>query len=114
MSDSVKKKKIELTPRQQEIKKLRDKGVEKRTDQETARLDQLKMEERRDRFLRLAVQRVQRADKALRAVARLGTKVNYEYTPDEAARIVQYVADLAVAVQDAFLATPETAREFTL
>lgn len=46
-----------------------------------------RIQERRDRFLRLAPRRVQRAVKALDGVARLANRQSYQYTPEEAAKI---------------------------
>lgn len=87
MAEQTGKKKVELTPRQAEIKRLIARGREKRSDQESARLDQLKMEERRDRFLHLAPKRVQKALKALAQVANCGNRQSYAYTDEEALKI---------------------------
>ena len=87
MSETVKKVKKPATPRQLEIKKLVDKGRDRRSDQESARLDQLKMEERRDRFLNLAPKRTQKAIKALQQVGNCGNRQSYAYTDEEALKI---------------------------
>lgn len=87
MAEQSKKKNVELTPRQAEIKRLVAKGREKRSDQESARLDQLKMEERRDRFLHLAPKRVKKAIKALSQVGNCGNRQSYAYTEEEALKI---------------------------
>lgn len=87
MAELTGKKKVDLTPRQAEIKRLVAKGREKRSDQESARLDQLKMEERRDRFLKLAPKRVQKAIKALQYVGNCGNRSSYQYSEEEALKI---------------------------
>lgn len=87
MTETTRRQKPQPTPQQAEIARLVAKGSSKRSDQESARLDQLKSEERRARFLRLAPKRVRNALKQLANVIRLGNRATYDYTPDEAARI---------------------------
>jgi hypothetical protein len=109
-----KKGKAPPTPRQVEIKRLIDKGSAARTEQESARLDQLKEEEKRDRFLRLAAPRVQRALHALVNVARLGNKQNYHYREDEAEKILTAISDAVDDVARAFTPGEKVKKSFTL
>lgn len=87
MTETTRRQKPQPTPQQSEIARLVAKGASKRTDQESARLDQLKSEERRARFLRLAPRRVRNAIKQLTNVSRLGNRATYDYTTEEATRI---------------------------
>lgn len=86
MPDTAKKKVVK-TPRQLEIDRLAAKGRDKRSDQDSARLDQLRQEERRDRFIRLAPKRVQNVLDSLRRLSACGQRNSYQYTADEAAKI---------------------------
>lgn len=102
MSDQKIKGKAQETPRQREIRILAAKGKDKRSDQESARLDQLRKEEKRERFLRLAAKRVQKSLKALSQVANLGNRSTYEYTAEEAAKIGSAINEAVERVCDAF------------
>ena len=102
------------TPRQLEIKRRREKGSEHRNDQESARLEQLVKEERRDRFMRLAVKRTQNASKQLRNVARMANRAVYDYTPEEAEKIVRHLAKEMDAVIDAFARKTQAEKGFSL
>lgn len=102
------------TPRQLEIKRLRDKGREARSDQENARLDQLAKEERRDRFLRLASKRVNNALAKLRNVERMANKSVYDYSPEEAAKIAQALQVGFDALVSAFASTKKASACFSL
>lgn len=73
-----------------------------------------RQQERRDRFVRLAAKRVQRALDALANVSRLGNRVSYSYTDEEANKISNVVYDAAVAVKDAFTQTAGGKQVFTL
>lgn len=102
------------TPRQMEIKRLKEKGRNGRSDQESARLDQLKKDERRERFLRLASKRVNNALRYLNNVARMANKSVYDYSPDEGAKIVQAVEYATSLVHAAFSHTKNETPGFTL
>ena len=99
---STNRAKADPTPRQAEIKKISAKQRAKRSELEQARLDQLKMEERRDRFERLAVKRVRRALAAIRGVERLGDRNSYSCTESESKKIVDAILDASQAVVIAF------------
>lgn len=109
----VKQKKAP-TPRQIEIKRLADKGRDSRSDQENARLDQLKKEERRERFLRLASKRVNGALAKLRNVERMANKSVYDYSAEEGAKIVQAIEHAASLVNSAFAAKKSEPTGFKL
>lgn len=102
------------TPRQQEIKRLRDKGRDKRTDQESARLDQLVKEERRERFLALAPKRTQRVLDDLRRLSNCGQRNSYTYSDDEAAKIIGAVMEAAQVTARAFEERKREADSFRL
>lgn len=106
MANELKKaKRIKVpTPRQVEISRLREKGRGARTDQENARLDQLGKEERRDRFLRLAVKRRNNTLRQMRNVERMANRNVYDYTPEEAVRIVASLEQGMESVRRAFAA----------
>ena len=102
------------TPRQLEIKRLRDKGREHRNDYESAKLEQLVKEERRERFLRLASKRVSNATKQLRNVGRMANRAVYDYTPEEAEKIVRHLVKQMDGVIDAFAQKTQTEQGFSL
>lgn len=114
MAEQKTKGKKPPTARQLEIKRLVDKGSDRRSDQESARLDQLKQEERRDRFQRLAVRRVQNALKALRNVARMGNRQTYQYSDEEASKICTVLEVACDEVGKAFYETKRQGELFTL
>ena len=114
MTEQVKKTKAEKTPRQAEIARLVDKGGKKRSDQENARLDQLRMEERRDRFLRHAARRVNAAVDRMKLVANLGNKSSYSYTESDAEAICGAMDRAAKGVMESFSSKAKEQTRFTL
>ena len=92
----------ELSERQKIIAHIRKKTEGQRTEQDKAHLKTLLREEARDRFVRNANRRVQNALKQLDNVGRLGNKSTYEYTDEEAARIIETLASKLAAVRGAF------------
>lgn len=110
MSEQQKQKgqKSPKTPRQLEIERLAKIGRGKRTEQQDARLDQLKKEERRERFTRLAPKRVQNVIEACRRLKQCGNANSYEYSAEEAQKIISAVTE---AVNDAALGFAERKEE---
>jgi hypothetical protein len=53
----------------------------------TAKTPEQRLQERRDRFVRLAPRRVTKALKAIEQVANLGNPASYAYTDEEATKI---------------------------
>src|ERR1700738_1585960 len=99
---SIDRAKAIPAPSQAVVNGISAKQRAKRSELEQARLDQLKMEERRDRFERLAVKRVRRALAAIRGVERLGDINSYSYTESESKKIVDAILDASQAVVIAF------------
>lgn len=111
---TARKPKQPPTPRQAEIKRLTDKGRDKRTDQENARLDQLRKEERRERFLRLAPKRTQKALATMDNIVLCANANAYDYTADEADKIVKALLHAAAKVEAAFSKRKEEKSLFSL
>lgn len=114
MAETDKKQKVSLTPRQREIKQLTDKGRDKRTPEEVNRLDRLKMEEKRDKFLRLAQRRVPRAIQMIGYVANLGNQNSYNYTEDQVAKIMAALEAAVQSCSEAFSQRRKDKQLFTL
>jgi len=70
--------------------------------------------DRRDRFLRLAAARVNKAISALRNVARLGNTSSYSYTQDDVAKITVAINDEVDGVWQAFAPSGSHKPAFTL
>lgn len=68
----------------------------------TPKTPEQRQRERRERFLKLAPARVQKALAALRNAGRCGNQAGYSYTPEEAAKILGALSDALTEVQDAF------------
>lgn len=109
-----KKAKKPLTPRQSEIKRLTDKGRDKRSDQENARLDQLKKEERRERFVKLFPARVQKVIDALETLSNCAATNSYEYTQEEIDKAVKAINERLAATVGAFSHRKEERKLFAL
>jgi hypothetical protein len=90
------------TPRQVEIARLVEIGRDKRTDQQGARLQQLRKEEHRANFLRIAPKRTQNVLVAMERLANVGERSLYDYTEDEARKIVEALRMKTAAVEAAF------------
>lgn len=73
-----------------------------------------KQKERRERFVKLAPARTQKALIAMRNVARCGNKASYGYSPEDAAKILGALADALTEVQDAFSQKSSGKTLFTL
>lgn len=114
MAAETTKKTAKLSVAQVEINQLRKIAASKRTEQQQSRLDQLVAGEKRSRFDRLAVKRVNKAIKALNHVARLGNRNNYSYTDAEAAKIVAAILKSSEDTMAAFAETREQKQQFSL
>lgn len=67
-----------------------------------------------ERFKRLAVKRVSKAIKAMRAIATLGNKRQYEYTTEQVNKIVDALTDEHEAIQRAFAGEKRNVESFVL
>lgn len=93
---------------------MTDQTTKPRRQNRVKKTPEQRQQERRDRFIRLAAKRVQRALDALTNVSRLGNRSAYSYTDEEAAKIVNTIYDSAVSVKDAFSETKGGKTVFTL
>jgi hypothetical protein len=114
MTEAIKRPKIKPTERQMEIRQLAAKGRSNRSDQESARLDQLNMEERRDRFVRLAPKRVKHAVRVLRQIGNMGNLGSYYYDPSEAGKIISILEDALQKVRASFAAYAKSDAQFLI
>ena len=73
-----------------------------------------KAKERRDRFLRLAGPRVNKAVKAIDAVARLANRATYTYHDEERDAVVDAIANAVDTMWRAFSGVPEVKKTFAL
>lgn len=73
-----------------------------------------KNESKSDRFKRLGEKRVPRALKMIAAVENLGSKGSYEYTPEQAERIIQALTNAVTAVANKFAGHAATMSMFRL
>lgn len=87
--------------------------VEKKTDAQKAQLSNLKTEAGKLRFIRLAVQRVPRAVKAVRGIGNLSGS-GYTYTPEQAEKIVNALKAAVEFVADKFSGSAPASESFTL
>jgi hypothetical protein len=95
-----------LTPQEMEMGRLRGIPREKRTPEQVSRLAALVAADRRERFLRLNVKRVKNARRALRNVIRLANVQSYDYTQEEAKRIVDTFGEDMSDLKRAFQGAP--------
>lgn len=69
---------------------------------------------KRERFLRLAPKRVQRALDVLRRVQNVGAKATYIYTPEEAAKIIAALQAVMRDIESAFSSAAVEKQTFSL
>jgi predicted membrane protein len=75
----------------------------------------LKRKEKRDRFVRLAVKRVNRAIKDLRLIGNLSNRSVYEYTDEDARKIIKALQKELDTIRARFSSTGEASEnEFSL
>src|SRR5271157_3016319 len=91
-----------VTEEQSRIAELRSIPRPDRTEAEAAELEQLVLEERRDRFVRLAPARVAKCVNALSSLGQCASKAGYDYSPAEAASVVEAIRDAAELLATAF------------
>jgi hypothetical protein len=72
------------------------------------------VESKRDRFRRLAPKRVTQAIKKIGYIRNLSTRASYEYTADEAAKIVHALKTSVALVEQAFAGREEQSTGFSL
>jgi hypothetical protein len=71
-------------------------------------------ETKQQRFVRLANHRVTRALKLMGHIRNLSTRGSYEYTPDQAAKIVHALKTSVAIVEEAFAGRAEQAQGFSV
>jgi hypothetical protein len=71
-------------------------------------------ESKKDKFVRLALGRTNKALKAIKQIANLGNARQYEYTPQQGAKIVEYLKIAVNRVEKAFAGQGEQEMEFKL
>lgn len=79
--------------------------------EKTARRDALKNESKAAKFVRLGVIRVPKALQALKNVERLA---DYDYTPEQAAKVLDAIGASAQRIHASFTGTKPSAEKFSL
>lgn len=91
-----------------------DKQTKAKKAKAPAKTPEMRKQERRDRFVRLAPRRVNAAIKTLGYVANMGNRAGYEYTEQEANKITAALKEACEGVIRAFSDIAEAPKAFTL
>lgn len=108
------KEKAAPTVEQLEIKELQRMGKDGRDSMQNARLRSLLEDERRARFSRLYVKRVQRFRDSARRVIAMSNTASYTYTDDEAGQIRAAAKKYSEEIERAFTGSPKEKGLFDL
>lgn len=79
-----------------------------------AKTPEERRQERRDRFVKHAERRVNRAIKAIKAIANMANKASYDYTPDEADKIVLTLTEHMQGMLEKFAGVKDETSAFKL
>jgi len=95
----------QLSPREQEIAKIRKIDRDKRSEQQIARLAELLAEDRRDRWNRLSPGRKLKMARAIKGLLAISSPQSYQYTAEEAQAICDEMDRKCKEIRAAFLGT---------
>ena len=83
-------------------------------EEKERRAKELANESKADKFRRLAIYRVSKAQKAIKAIGHLANRAQYEATHEQAEKVCKALADAVQAVKDRFTGNKQNGASFSL